>query len=755
MTPFQTILKKGIRTIRLFFPFVLLVHHLKHNLLGLIYWLFFYLLISDKIGVGFGLSYLFLSPEYQGETTFFSFLLIGFSFGGLSMAFHSYSYMRLAFRFPFLAVVNKPFVRFCVNNSLIPFVFLVFFVVQLVQFQRYEEFQSWFQIFVYVLGLVFGFLIFVGISLLYFFPINKNLYELRHLKEDKSPKRLKWSEFGKGNRIHVKTIHRQKLYLYIGKGLRIQKCRSTKHYAQSLLQSVFDQNRISTTVFEIATVLSFILIGVIGGKTSIDVPAGVSVVLLLTIILMMLSALMTWLRVWAYPVIILFFIILNSLSKNMNAFKFQTQAYGMFYNTRSDYSDSTIEKLSKDTTSRNRDYRNYIAYLENWKKQTGEKKPLMIVVNTSGGGSRSATWVYEVLRACDSITDFKASKHVAMITGASGGTVGASYYRSLLLEKQLKGKLDFNDNMYFEEISRDLLNKLSFAASTNDLFFRYQSGFESNSEYSYDRGMAFETDLNDNTGQRLNKPLSYFQKYEQDAVIPNIILTPSVVNDGRRILISSLGLSFLMDSASPSPKTNRIQENIDLHLLLNKQGSSNLMLSSALRMNATFPFVLPMTTLPTSPEIQLMDAGSRDNFGTKITITWLTELESWIKENTSGVVILQIRDNKRIMYQEKTKEYALFDKFSAPITNVISNFPRIQDYDQGEMIHLLKTKYSVPIKTINLNLREYQKDRISLSWHLTEHEKWKVKAAIRRESNRYAFESLKMILHQPPKKTKH
>lgn len=446
--------------------------------------------------------------------------------------------------------------------------------------------------------------------------------------------------------------------------------------------------------------------------------------------------------------------LLNSLSKNVNAFKFQTQAYGLTYGTFADYSDSAINQLSKDTMARRRDFNAYITYLENWKKGTGEEKPMMVIVNTSGGGSRSATWVYQVLRACDSLTNFKSSKHIAMITGASGGTVGASYYRSLLLEKHQTGKLDFNDPVYFDQISSDLLNKLSFAASTNDLFFRYQSGFETNSEYSYDRAMAFETDLNENTGQRLNKPLSYFGKYEQSGLIPNIILTPSVVNDGRRILISSLGLSFLMDSASPSPEVNRIQENIDLHMLLNNQRSNNLMLSSALRMNATFPYVLPMTTLPTKPEIQLMDAGSRDNFGTKITLAWLMELESWIKENTSGVVILQIRDNKRIMYQEKTREYSLLNKFSAPISNVFTNFPRIQDYDQLELIRMLKSKYAVPVKTVNLNLREYQKDRISLSWHLTAHEKLKVKAAVRRPSNLKAFQLYERLLNHSTKSHK-
>lgn len=745
MAALRDITNNTFQFVRVFFPFVLLAHHLKHNLLAFFYWVFLFFLISDRVGIGFGLSYLFLSPEYQGNTSFFSFLLIGFSLGGLTMAFHSYSYMRLAYRFPFLAMVNKPFVRFCINNSIIPTAFLVFFIIRIIRFQRMEEFESWLNIFLFVSGFLVGFFLFVGVALLYFFPINKNLFELKRYDEDKSVRTTRWLRFGKRNRIKVKSANRQRLYWYVGRGLRIQQCRSTKHYAQSLLQSVFDQNRISTTVFEIATIFTFILIGLFGGKTFLDVPAGMSVVLLMTIILMLLSALQSWLRVWAYPILILCFLLMNYLSETVELFKFQTQAYGLSYDHPAVYTDSTIYEMSKDWKAREDDYNNYIAYLESWKKQTGEEKPLLVVVNTSGGGSRSASWVFQVLRMCDSLSDFKSSRHIAMITGASGGTVGASYYRSLLLENYQTKKVNFHDKKYFEEISQDLLNKLSFAASTNDLFFRYQSSFE-DSEYSYDRAMAFESDLNENTGQRLNKPLRYYRAFEKKGIIPNLILTPSVVNDARRIMISSLGLSFLMDSASPAPETNHVQENIDIHLLLKKQHSEKLRLSSALRMNASFPYVLPMTSLPTVPEIQVMDAGARDNFGTKITVQWLMRLESWISKNTRGVVILQIRDNKRIMYNEQTRSFGLFDKFTAPVSNVFTNFPRIQDYDQDELLRLITDKYNVPVHTVNLNLRELIKDRISLSWHLTEHEKLKVLEAIRRSSNVKEFKRYQEFL---------
>ncbi len=251
--------------------------------------------------------------------------------------------------------------------------------------------------------------------------------------------------------------------------------------------------------------------------------------------------------------------------------------------------------------------------------------------------------------------------------------------------------------------------------------------------------MAFEKDLNENTKGRLSRSLEYYRSFEKTGKIPNLILSPCVVNDGRRILISSQGLTFLMAENAPLANTNSLQEDIDIHVLLKEQNATKLMLSSALRMNATFPFVLPMTSLPTKPEIQVMDAGARDNYGGKTTVKWLKVFEDWIKENTSGVVVLQIRDNKKIMYQEKIPEFSMLDKFTVPVTNGFHNFTRTQDYDQEAVWDLLTRNYSSPIHFVTLNLCEYQKDRISLSWHLTKNEKRKIIKAISRKSNVHSF----------------
>ena len=96
-----------------------------------------------------------------------------------------------------------------------------------------------------------------------------------------------------------------------------------------------------------------------------------------------------------------------------------------------------------------------IAILERWKAKQDSSKPLLVVVNTSGGGHRSATFTMSVLQHLDSITQGDIMKKIFLINGASGGMIGAAYFRELYLQKQ-KGKnirlQDPNISMIFQAI---------------------------------------------------------------------------------------------------------------------------------------------------------------------------------------------------------------------------------------------------------------------------------------------------------------
>ena len=292
-----------------------------------------------------------------------------------------------------------------------------------------------------------------------------------------------------------------------------------------------------------------------------------------------------------------------------------------------------------------------------------------------------------------------------------------------------------------------MLNKLSFTASTNDIFVRYQTLEYNGHEYTKDRGHAFEEQLLNNTNQALRHHLGYYAPFERSGKIPTIIFSPTIINDGRRLLIASQNINFLTADHRNNSKMIESNENIDIHSLLKHQDVQQLRFTTVLRANATFPFVMPMVTLPTSPEVQLMDAGLRDNYGGKTMMEFLFTMKDWIKENTSGVIVVQIRDTKKVLDNESYSQISFIDKLTLPFGNMYKNFPRVQDFDQEELIKLSTQAINFPLDLISFNLREKSKDRISLSWHLTQSEKNKIEQAFKSVRNQESLKKLKLILN--------
>jgi len=86
------------------------------------------------------------------------------------------------------------------------------------------------------------------------------------------------------------------------------------------------------------------------------------------------------------------------------------------------------------------------------------------------------------------------------------------------------------------------------------------------------------------------------------------------------------------------------------------------------------------------------------------------------------------------------------DKLTMPFGNMYKNFPRVQDFNQQELMRIGKESLGFPIDQISFNLREKKEDRISLNWHLTKDEKEKIKKAFQSSLNTKAFENLKRLL---------
>jgi len=270
------------------------------------------------------------------------------------------------------------------------------------------------------------------------------------------------------------------------------------------------------------------------------------------------------------------------------------------------------------------------------------------------------------------------------MTGASGGMLGEAYFRELIREKQTGENIDPYSEKHLNDLAGDLLNPVTFAIAVNDLFYPWRKFKYGQYTYRKDRAYMFEKQFNQNTSHRLDKALVAYREPEQNASIPMLIITPTIIQDERKLYISPQKLSYLSCPAGNIIDTSvSMIDGVDFGTLLEKQDAYNLRFSTALRMNATYPYIMPTVILPTRPPLEIMDAGIRDNFGIETSVRFIFNFKDWIKENTSGVVIISINSvNKEMLSDGSEGSRNIFTQLFNPIGNLYNNWPEIQHYNQ-------------------------------------------------------------------------
>src|SRR5690606_25088287 len=188
-----------------------------------------------------------------------------------------------------------------------------------------------------------------------------------------------------------------------------------------------------------------------------------------------------------------------------------------------------------------------------------------------------------------------------------------------------------------------------------------------------------------------------------------------------------------------------LADGLDFMSFFEDQDAQNLRYLTALRMNATFPYIMPAAQLPSDPAFQVMDAGVRDNYGVQISIRYLIAFRQWILQTTSGVVFGQIRDNNKYEQSQMKTIRSSWEKTMSPFKSLSSNLIVMQDYVNDSFSEYLKALYGDNINFVDFQMHQNE-DRVSLSWHLTEKEKQYVVQQGSSTDNIAAIKYLKSIL---------
>jgi len=256
------------------------------------------------------------------------------------------------------------------------------------------------------------------------------------------------------------------------------------------------------------------------------------------------------------------------------------------------------------------------------------KKRTVVLVTCPGGGIHAAAWSTYILEdLCKQFPKFRDS--ICLISGVSGGSVGALYFVSSTYSEELNsGTSSETKHSAFESATTSSLEQIAVGLMTDDLygaFFPPLSGI--------DRGQRLENSFL----KRLPKSqqiqtLNNWGDKALSGEIPIVVFNATDAVTGRRILFDSVPTPMRKSNISLTSRPFNYRE----LLPPSKESSIDLSPITAARTSASFPYVSTFTKPDKGSDVgrgvALGDGGYVDNEGIVTALDWIQFLrERWSK----------------------------------------------------------------------------------------------------------------------------
>jgi hypothetical protein len=243
-----------------------------------------------------------------------------------------------------------------------------------------------------------------------------------------------------------------------------------------------------------------------------------------------------------------------------------------------------------------------------------------------------------------------------------------------------------------------------------------------------DRGRALEEAWSHTLSGALATTVADMRKGEEQGWRPSLIFSPMLVEDGRRLLISNLDLGPLIDNGGQAIEPPTWGSRSEVELMKSFQHGSRLRLSTAARMNASFPFISPAGALPGSPRRRVVDAGYYDNCGVNLAAIWIYLNQALLQEVASRIVLIQIRDGpyesqyRNPDWPRTTTAFARgVEWLTSPVEAILTARTSVMYYRNDELLELLQTKLNTDPSDPFLQTEIFECARdVSMSWYLTQ-----------------------------------
>jgi tetratricopeptide (TPR) repeat protein len=410
---------------------------------------------------------------------------------------------------------------------------------------------------------------------------------------------------------------------------------------------------------------------------------------------------------------------------------------------------STIRRFNFETDNARLDDR---ATLNRWlrAKQPApdHPRPKLVVVAASGGGIAAAYWTTRCLCYIeDAIPRFPY--HVRVITGGSGGMVGAGFYAASLT-RDGEDRSALRLNALVRAVGEDSLSPVVREMVARDLLYGLRDV-----RRRHDRGRSLErawvTNARRGPEAAIAEPLQKLAQGEWEGWRPSLIIAPTLAAQGRPLLISNLRLGALGGG-------------LELFTLI--PSARRLATVTALRLNAAFPYVTPDVPLPTDPPLQPVDAGFLDNDGVTLATDWIQRHRSWLKSNTSGVALIRIRTYRSLQRDGPTdtrrpqNQASALDSILRPLSAYDSSKLEVMLQQHASRIAILRRFFNGQDKEPNGKSsfffdREFLADvDVPLSWTLASRDRDQIdEQAI--ANNQNGFGELKNFMERAEKDRSH
>ena len=414
-------------------PIQLLFLHFRRYQVLLVFWVVLFTTIDGAFMKNFGADSLFLAPEYLGNVTVFSFAFVGIAVGMFIMSWHVTTFILFSRHFKFLAATTNPFLRYCINNSIIPLIFLIFYFFRAWHFDHYKELIATTDIIFSCGGFICGLFFVLAISFIYFFGADRTILR-RMLPIINNPK-----DYITHLPPHTHKMRDENLLQvewYLETPFRVKKTRNVSHYTQQFIDTLFKRHHFAAVIAVFIAFLFLMIIGFFLENKFFQIPAAASITIFFAILIGVSGAFTYFLQSWSVPYLIALILILNLFYK-IEWIDPRNKAYGLNYSNKDERPIYSRDKIIELCSQKNidSDKQNMIRILENWKQKQNEERPLLVLVTTSGGGNRSAAFTMNALQKIDSVTHGELMKRTFLITGRFGW-----YAKCYLFQRTLSPK---------------------------------------------------------------------------------------------------------------------------------------------------------------------------------------------------------------------------------------------------------------------------------------------------------------------------